>query len=76
MNRIRFSSFLDILTFGRHLTPRRVRRTSIVLCYSNRTVRSEIYKATILRGHVAEATNLLCVLLEGDIYIHVVRVIN
>jgi hypothetical protein len=40
------------------LTPRRrrVRRMSIVLCYSNRTVGSEIHRATILIAHVAEAT--------------------
>jgi hypothetical protein len=38
INRITFSSFLHILTFGGHLTPGRSRRTSIVLCYSNRTV--------------------------------------
>jgi hypothetical protein len=41
------------------LTPRRVRRRmSIFLCYSNRTVGSEIHRATILIAHVAEATNL------------------
>jgi hypothetical protein len=40
------------------LTPRRVRRMSIVLFYSNRTVGSEIHRAAILIAHVAEATNL------------------
>jgi hypothetical protein len=40
------------------LTPRRVRRMSIVLCYSIRTVGSEIHRVTILIAHVAEATNL------------------
>jgi hypothetical protein len=38
--------------------PRRVRRTSIVLCYSDRKIQSEMHKATILIANVTEATNL------------------
>jgi hypothetical protein len=41
-----------------YLTPRQVRRTSIVLRSSDHTVQSEMHKATILIANVAEATNL------------------
>jgi hypothetical protein len=51
-------AYAQLCIYFEFLTPRRVRRTSIVLCYSNRTIGSEIHRATILIAHVAEATNL------------------